>query len=43
MVNKSQKFCLGALLISSFVLILIGLIAKTKVSLEGTIKVGING
>ncbi len=43
MVNKSQKFCSGVLLISSFALILIALINKTKMSLEGTVKVGING
>ncbi len=43
MVNKSHKFCLVVFLISGFVLILMALITKTKMSLEGTVKVGING
>jgi len=43
MVSRAQKFCSGVFLISGFVIILMMLVTKIKVSLEGSFKVGING
>lgn len=43
MANKTQDLYLGLFLVSGLLLLLITLVAKTKMTIEGNFKAGING